>query len=190
MKKNYYVKFFGTSNKRAPLNRFVRDEIKEWFCHQFCCFRQSNRVNRFNDGDVIYMARLTSNPNDITIFGKAEAVKFIEERDKPIPKPIADRWWGEDCAVCLGVKNPIFMDGTLEDGVSLYGLIERLGHDSFLSTQKRHENGETNINPRLSLTQQPYVRLTLEAVEWIEENFNKTIGKNGQVDDTFYHSLT
>lgn len=84
--KSYYVKFFGNDKNLKNLEFKVRDEIKRALCHYACGFPEKKKPRRFEDGDIIYMARMTKKPNNYAIFGKAKAVKFVEERDHATPK--------------------------------------------------------------------------------------------------------
>ena len=80
--RNYYVKFFGTANNRVPLTFTAREEIDRALCHYACGFSKNKKPRQIQDGDIIYMARMTSNPYDYAIFGKAEAIEFVDGRDE------------------------------------------------------------------------------------------------------------
>ena len=71
----------------------------------------------------------------------------------------------------------------------LYDLIKALDYESFPSTKKRYENGERNINPYKSLSQQAYVRLTHSAVDWLEPRFQEGLNRIGKVDKKFIDNL-
>jgi len=89
----------------------------------------------------------------------------------------------------LRITNPVFIDGTLGDCILLYDLIKALDYDSFPTTRQRYDRGERDINPYKSLSQQAYVRLTQNAVEWLEPKFEETLNNIGQVDDNFLQQL-
>lgn len=95
--RNYYVKFFGTAHSRVSLTSTVREEIKEALCHYACCFSEKKKPRQFRDGDIVYMARMICNPKDYAIFGKAEAIKFVDERDKATFGEIKQRPSKKDC---------------------------------------------------------------------------------------------
>jgi hypothetical protein len=132
---------------------------------------------------------MTENPYDYAIFGKAEAIKFVDGRDKASKKEIEDRDWKKDWPVYLRLSNPIFIDGVMGDCVLLYDLIKSLDYESFPSTKKRYDNGKRNINPYKSLSQQAYVRLTIKAVEWLEPRFQEALNRKGQVDRAYIDGL-
>ena len=187
--KNYFIKFFGTASERVPLTFTTRKEIERALCHYACGFSKNKKPRQINDGDIIYMARMTNDPKNYAIFGKAEAIKFIDGRDEATKDEIAQRPWKKDWPIYLRIVNPIFIDGTLGDCVLLYDLIKVLDYESFPSTKKRYENGERKINPRQSLSQRAYIKLTTTAVEWLEPRFQEVLNKIGQVDKHFIDSL-
>jgi len=189
-KRNYYVKFFGTAKNRVPLTTTTtREEIGRALCHYACGFSKNKKPRQFQNGDIVYMARMTYAPHDYAIFGKAEAIEFIDGRDEATPGEIVERPWKEDWSIYLRVTNPIFIEGTMKDCVLLYDLIKALDYESFLSTQQRYEKGERDINPYRSLSQQAYVKLTTKAVEWLEPRFQEALNRMGKVDDSFIDSL-
>jgi len=187
--RSYYVKFLGTSNDRVPLTFTSKEEIERALCNYACGFSGNKKPRQIQDGDIIYMARMTYNPWDYAIFGKAEAIKFVDGRDEATESEIKERPWKEDWPIYLRITNPVFIDGTMGDCVLLYDLIKALDYESFPSTKWRYENGERNISPYKSLSQQPYVKLTMKAVEWLEPRFQDSLNRIGRVNDKFMNSL-
>ena len=187
--KSYYIKFFGTANNRKNLKFTVREEIEKALCHYSCGFSENKKPRQIMDGDIIYMARMTYDPYDYAIFGKAEALRFVDIRDRATKGEIAERTWKKDWPIYLRITNPVFIDGTLGDCILLYDLIKALDYDSFPTTRQRYDRGERDINPYKSLSQQAYVRLTQNAVEWLEPKFEETLNNIGHVDDSFLQQL-
>lgn len=187
--KNYYIKFFGTSKNRVPFTFATKEVIERALCHYACGFSKSKKPRQIQDGDIIYMARMTNNPCDYAIFGKAEAIKFVDGRDEASEAEIIERPWKKEWPIYLRVTNPIFMDGTMGDCVLLYDLIKALEYESFPSTKNRYEKGERNISVSRSLSQQAYVKLTTKAVEWLEPKFQEALNRMGKVDDVFIETL-
>jgi hypothetical protein len=187
--KNYYIKFFGTSKRRYPFSLTIKEEIANAHCHYACGFSINKKPRQVNDGDIIYMACMTHSPNNYAIFGKAEAIKFVEDRDKATEAEIEQIAWKKDFPIYLRVKNPIFINGTLGDCVLLYDLINKMNYESFQSTKRRYDEGERNINPYRSLSQKPYIRLTTKAAEWVETRFQEGLNHLGQVDEEFIKNL-
>src|SRR3989338_2903699 len=187
--KNYYIKFFGVANDRVPLTFTTKEEIDRALCHYACGFSTNKKPRQIKDGDVIYLARMTSDPYDYAILGKAEAIKFVDGRDEATKNEIAQRQWKKDWPIYLRVTNPIFIDGTMGDCVLLYDLIKALDYESFPSTKNRYDNGERKINPNKSLSQQAYVKLTTTAVKWLEPRFQEALNRIGQVEQNFIDSL-
>jgi len=187
--KTYYVKFFGTANNREGLNFPVKEEINRALCHYACGFSEKKKPRQINSGDIIYFARLTKNPNNYSIFGRGIAVKYDEERDRASEKEIIERPWKKDWPVYLRVKNTSFVDGTLGDCTLMNKLIDELDYMAFSSTKSRFENGERDINPKRSLSQQPYIKLSNEGAKWVEANFYKDVIRSGKVEEEFLNSL-
>jgi len=188
-KVNYYVKFFGTRHDRAPLKMSVREEVERALCHYACGFSINKRPRQINDGDVIYLARMTENPNNYAIFGKAIAMKYVEGRDKATASEIIERPWKKDWPIYLRIYDPIFIDGEMSDCVFLYDLIKSLDYMSFPSTESRYQSGERDINPYTSLAQRAYIRLTSQAVEWLEPKFQASLNRKGAISSEFIDAL-
>lgn len=186
---NYYIKFFGTANNRVSLSYSIRTEIDRALCHYACGFSKNKKPRQIQDGDIIYMARMTREPWDYAIFGKAVAKKFVDVRDQATQGEILERPWKANWPIYLRVTNPVFIDGSLGDCVLLYDLIKALDYESFPSTKARYISGERNINPSKSLSQQAYVKLTTAAVEWLEPKFHEALTRIGKVDQSFIEAL-
>ncbi len=187
--KNYYIKFFGKSDNRVELDFQITTEIDRALCHYACNFPLKKKPQQVNEGDIIFMARMTENPNDYAIFGKAIALKYVEGRDKASKQEIAERPWKEQWPIYLRVKNPIFINGTMADGILLSDLLSKFDYDSFPSTRKRYDDGELDIKPTKSLMRKAYVKLTHNSAEWLDKKFDETLINIGQVDDEFLKSL-
>jgi len=187
---NYYIKFFGTGNKgRQELDYSVRDTISSSLCHYACTYPINRRPKRINDGDIIFMARMTKHPNDYSIFGKAIAKKHRNGIDDATEKEKIERNWKNKWPHYIRVEKPVFFDGILKDGIFLHDLINRFDFNSFESTKRNHEKGLRNINPRESLTRKPDVKLTIQAAIWLEQKLDEVITKKGKVSDHFLKSL-
>lgn len=187
--KNYYIKFFGKSNHRVPLDFIIKKEIEGALCHYACGFPKNKKPRQINEGDIIFMARMTTNPEDYSVFGRAIAMKYTEGRDVASKKEIEQREWKAQWPIYLRVKNPVFIDGVLEDGILLSDLLERFDYNSFPSTKKRFDNGERGIKPTKSLMRKAYVKLTYDSAEWLEQKFTDTLNNTGKVDDEFIEKL-
>jgi hypothetical protein len=188
-KRSYYVKFLGADWRRAYLTSKTKDVIEESLCHYAVGFSISKTPRQINDGDIIYMSRMTERPNNYAIFGKAEAIKFVDGRDEATENEKNERRWKRGWSLYLRVKNPVFIKGVLGDCVLLYDLIKALDYEGFNSTSARYRKGERDINPYNSLRQQPYVKLTLKGAEWIETRFNGVLNRLGRVEEKFIKSL-
>lgn len=185
---SYYVKFFGSESVRESPLLPVKKEVERALCHYACCFSVNKKPVQINEGDVIYMGRMLK-PNDYAIFGKADARDFISKKDIATPNEIEERSWKKDWPIYLRVLNPIFIDSTLMNCPSLYSLIHELKHNSFPTTKERYEGGEWNINPRRSLSNQAYVKLTAQANDWLDTRFQEALKNHGKIKNEFINSL-
>lgn len=183
------MKFFGTADNRESMAFKAREEIDRALCHYACGFSINKKPRQIKDGDIIYMARMTYDPSDYAIFGKAEAIGFVDGRDQANKIEIEQRPWKSKWPIYLRITNPTFIDGTMADCVLLYDLIKALDFESFTSTKWRYEKGERAINPYKSLSQQSYVKLTHSAVDWLEPRFQEGLNRIGKVDKKFIDSL-
>jgi len=187
--KNNYIKFFGTADNRVELDFLVTEEIDRALCHYACGFPLNKKPQQVNEGDIIFMARMTEKPHDYAVFGKATALKYTEGRDIASKQEMAERTWKMNWPIYLRVKDPVFINGTMADGILLSELINQFDYDSFPSTRQRFDDGERDIKPTKSLMRKAYVKLTHNSAAWLEQKFDEAVSNFGQVDDTFIQSL-
>jgi Phosphatidylserine/phosphatidylglycerophosphate/cardiolipin synthases and related enzymes len=186
--RNYYIKFFGTGEDRVGLDFSVAEEVDRALCHYACCFPLKKKPRQVNDNDIIFMARMTA-PSNYAIFGRAIALKYNEGRDEASKQEIAERPWKKQWPIYLRIKDPIFINGTMTDGILLFDLLDKFNHNSFMSTKINFETGKGNVNPRKSLMQKPYIRLTHTSAEWLEQKFSEAVKNVGQIDEAFIQNL-
>tara|TARA_R100000541_G_scaffold40901_1_gene48380 strand:+ start:719 stop:1849 length:1131 start_codon:yes stop_codon:yes gene_type:complete len=186
---NYYIKFFGKADNRVQLDFPVKEEIDRALCHYACGFPINKKPRQVNDGDIIYMARMTENPNDYAIFGKAIALKFKEGRDIASDIEKQEREWKKKWPAYLRVEQPTFLNGNMGDGVLLSDLMDKFEYDSFPSTRIRYNNGERDIVAKKSLMRKAYVRITNNAAKWLDQQFDDALQISGKVSDSFLSNL-
>ena len=178
-----FVKFFGLSTERMERTRSVLDQVDAAGCHWACTYSEIKRPSKdaVHDGDVAFMAWLVKDPDDILIFGRAIALQHVPGRDDAtlddrVKRPMKENW-----PCYIRVHHAEFVAGSLENGVSLYRLMEELKVDSFASTQDNAADGEGNINPRKSVRQQPAVRLSKEGYRWLNQKLDTAFRTHGKV---------
>ena len=66
-----FVKLLGMSYNRVPLSVSTIEEIEGGGCHWAACYPANKRPRGVKDDAVIFMGRLTRDPNDIRVFGRA-----------------------------------------------------------------------------------------------------------------------
>ena len=187
--KNYYVKFFGAADNRVKLDFSITEEIERALCHYACCFPLKKKPRQVNEGDIIFMARMTKDPSGYAIFGRAIALKYIEGRDNASEEEIDEREFKKKWPIYLRIKEPVFINGTMADGVLLSDLLNKFESKSLLSTKRNADIGKGNVDPKKSLMRKAYVSLTHTSAEWLEQKFNEAISNVGQVDETFIEGL-
>jgi len=176
-----FVKFLGESDNREPLDWPTIAEIERAGCHWAVAYPAAKRPSGVQDDSVIFIARLTSDPNDIRIFGRAIGMKHRPGRDDATPADIAHRPWKEKWPRYIRVHHAEFVAGTMANGVSLNELMDTLGADSFTPTQRNAARGEGNTNPRRAYLQQAAVELSAEGFSWLGERLQAAFDEHGMV---------
>ena len=76
-----FVKFLGEGHNRVPLSFSTFEEIERADCHWSVAYPASKRPSGVRDDAVIFIARLTQAPNDISVFGRAIGLRHVPGRD-------------------------------------------------------------------------------------------------------------
>jgi hypothetical protein len=179
-----FVKFFGESSNRESRNLPVIKEVVRAGCHWACTYPKSKKPRGVRDNAVIFMGRLVTGPNDILIFGRGLAMRYVDGRDDATNAEIEQRPWRERWPRYVRVHDVEFIEGNLSDGISLNELIERFGSYSFVSTKRNALAGSGNTNPRRALSQQPAVELTPEAITWMNQRLDRCFENLGRISST------
>jgi hypothetical protein len=184
-----FVKFFGEGHNRAPLDLAILDEVRRSGCHWACSYPKKKRPRQVKDGAVLFMGRLTENPNDIVIYGRAIGMRHIEGRDEASANEIQRRTWKETWPIYVRVHHAEFIAGTLAHGIRLSVMMDELKSDSFLPTQRNKRNGQGNTDPRSAYRQQAAVQLTEEAFAWLNYRLELAFAKYGKITPTELETL-
>ena len=88
-----FVKFLGEGDNRVPLSFATVKEIERAGCHWAVAYPAAKRPSGVKDDAIIFFARLTSDPNDIHIFGRAVGMKYQLGRDDATSSDIVRRPW-------------------------------------------------------------------------------------------------
>ena len=175
-----FVKFLGSSRNRVELSHQVIEEIQSSGCHWSVAYPATKRPRQVNDGDIIFVGRLTEEPNDIRIFGRAKGIQYKEGRDDATQADIELRPWKERWSRYIRVYDGEFIDGAMSDAVSLNELMATHRHLAFMSTKRNSENGVGNLNPKRAYNSSPAVELSSEGFRWLNERLDqafRTVGK-------------
>ena len=173
-----FVKFLGKSDNRVRVSQDTIKVIKHEGCHQVLAYPKCPRS--VEDGAIMFIARLT-NERDIRIFGRAVGMKYHQGRDDASAEDIKRRSWRKEYSRYIRVHHAEFVDGTLDNSISLYKLMNELGSDSFASTQCNAACGTGNTNPRRAYGQQPAVRLSPQGISWLGERLQAAFDAHGRV---------
>jgi len=187
--KKYFVKFYGTGDDRADWNEKTIDLVKGTHCHFAVTFSdEKRRPIRYNDGDVVYMARMIEG-GEYAIFGKAIAKKHDTINDVASEEDIKHIFWKREYPIYIRVHSPEFLNTTFKNCPRMGVMMDELGYECFRSTLDRHNRDQENINPRLSLMQKPDVELSKEGAFWIEEKFQEAKKKIPLIEQSFIDGL-
>lgn len=176
-----YVKLFGEGDHRSHWDSSVLDEIRRSGCHWACSYPQGKRPRRVQDGALMFMGRLVRDPNDVLIFGRAIGVRHVKNRDDASPSDIERRPWKERWPHYVRVRDGEFVAGILRNGVPLNQLMNALGANAFVSTQRNLKRGVGNTNPRRAYRQQAAVELTAKAAGWVNARLDGEFRKHGRL---------
>ena len=176
-----FVKFLGKADNRVPLSFCTIEEIEEAGCHWAVCYPTAKRPMSVRNDAVIFMGRLTQDPDDIRVFGRAIGMKYEPGRDNATAADIARRPWKENWSRYIRVHNAEFVAGTMENGVSLNELTDTLSAKSFASTQRNAARGEGNTDPRRAYSQQAAVKLSAEGLSWLGGRLQEAFETYGKV---------
>jgi hypothetical protein len=176
-----FVKFLGEGDNRVPLSFPTIEEIKLAGCHWAVAYPTSRRPTGVKDEAVIFIARLTQDPNDIRIFGRAIGLKYEPGRDDATAEDIVARPWKATWPRYIRVHHAEFVAGTMTNGVSLNDLMTTLGPNSFVPTQRNATRGDGNTDPRRAYLQQAAVELSSEGLSWLNGQLQSTFDAHGTV---------
>jgi HKD family nuclease len=187
--RKYFIKLFGKTEHRVDLDFTSRNEIERSHCHWALTFSgKKGRPRKYNDGDVVYMARMLHG-TDYAIFGKGFALKHVDERDVASDLDIDEIDWKEDWPIYIRVQNPEFVDSSMRNCPKMSELIDTLQYDSFDKTQRKYLNGDEDINVWASLRQQADVQLSEIAAEWLENKFQEARIEFGAIPQDYINNL-
>jgi HKD family nuclease len=176
-----FVKFLGEGNNRVPLSFTNIEEIERAGCHWAVAYPASKRPSGVQDDAIIFIGRLTRDPNDIRVFGRAVGMRHRPGRDDATAADIALRPWKEKWPRYIRVHHAEFVAGRMENGVSLNELMDTLAADSFAPTQRNALRGDGNADPRKAYRQQAAVELSAEGFSWLGERLQAAFDEHGMV---------
>lgn len=178
-----FVKFLGTAKDREPLSFETLAEVKRAGCHWALAYPASQRPRIVRDGDLMFIARMTKEPNDMRIFGWAVGMEHQPGRDDATPDDVSVRPYKAQWSRYVRVHHARFVAGTLAHGVSLSDLIDALGPDAFATTQANaaDEDGDRNTDPRAAMRRKAAVRLSREGASWVTQRLEAAFALHGTI---------
>lgn len=137
----------------------------------------------------MFIGRLTEDPNDIRVFGRAIGMRHVPGRDDATDAEKLVRDFKVKWPHYIRVHHGEFLNGTMAEAVSLYEMMDELGPESFAPTQRNRLRGEGNLNPRESYSRQPSVELSAEGRAWLTERLELAFRRHGTLSDKVTQSL-
>lgn len=192
----YFLKFMGTGGDREDALADISDIIRRSECHY--AVTHSFHPRLIKNGDILYYAYMTKDPDDYAIFGKAYALEHNDirdvatknERERTKNRLDPNKRWKDTWPNYTRLYNPFFIKGCLGDGVYFYRDIEsQLKYRSLVSTLKNYNNKSGNIIPRKSLQQKSFAEITLEAALLIDNLLKERLRQRGKISRGFLASL-
>lgn len=184
-----FVKFLGTAKNREPLDFDTLAEVKRAGCHWALAYPAKQRPRIVNDGDLMYIARMTRDPNDMRIFGRAIGMRHQPGRDDASPADVAVRPYKTQWSRYVRVHHAAFVAGPLSHGVSLNEMMSAMGVDAFASTQEHAESGSGNVDPRAALMRKAAVRLSSEGAAWLADRLQAAFDLHGTIPQSALDTL-
>lgn len=184
-----FVKFFGTAEDRWDSERHVREALQRSECHYAGTYPLNKRPRRIGHGDIVYMAFMTKNPVDYSVFGRAVAIPHVPGRDDATANEIARQKWKSKWPHYIRVFDPVFIDAPLSECVFLGPIIGQLGAHALSSTAKNLASGAGNLDPRRALRQKPDVEMTAQGAQELAEQFGERLRSTGPVPTSFIDTL-
>lgn len=186
-----FVKFLGTAKDREPPSFETLAEVKRAGCHWALAYPASQRPRIVRDGDLMFVARMTREPNDMRIFGWAVGMQHQPGRDDATADDVALRPYTAQWSRYVRVHHASFVAGALSHGVSLNDLIDDLGPQAFATTQENAADDERggNTDPRAALRRKAAVRLSREGATWVAERLASAFAVHGAIPQTDLDAL-
>lgn len=178
---NGFVKFFGKSDNRAERTMQILEEVRRSGSHWACAYPSGKRPRKVQDGAIMYMGRLVTNPNDVLIYGRAVGMHHEPGRDDASAGDIRERGWKAKWPHYVRVHHAEFIAGSLANGVSLNELMDALKADSYASTKRNARDGAGNTDPRRAYMQQPAVELSPQGMAWLNKRLERAYAKYGRL---------
>jgi hypothetical protein len=176
-----FVKFLGEGDNRAPLSLLTLEELNSAGCHWAVAYPATKRPIGVKDGALMFIGRLTKDPNDIRVFGRAIGMRYVRERDDATDGDKALRPWKEKWPRYIRVHHAEFVAGSMANGVSLNELMNSLKADAFMSTQRNAAKGQGNTDPRNAYRQHAAVELSPEGLAWLNSQLEHALTSYGKL---------
>jgi hypothetical protein len=174
-----FVKFLGEGRNRVPENYPVLEEVRRSGCHWALGYPANKRPRRVEDGAVMFIARLVQSPARMRVFGRAIGLKYVPGRDDATQDDVAARAWKADWPRYVRVHHAEFVAGDLANGVSFEELMDVLGANAFVATQRNAELGAGNEEPRRAYLRAAGVELTSQAAVWLNARLEDAFTRHG-----------
>lgn len=181
-----YVKFIGSANNRVPGRTLVRQIIRDTLCDRAVGFSPNRAPTAFRDGDIVYIARMTDNPNDLIIFGRGIAIEYDAKLHRATKDEIKKGIWNAGWPCLLHLRDTEFVDASLDDCISLRGVMGELGYLTLSSTERNFawnqnypEEHPRNVDPHLAVPRQAGLYLASVGHQHVERALVDLFSQHG-----------
>ena len=177
-----FLKFSGEGSSRLSRKTAVLEEVERSRSASALYYPKNKRPRSVENNSLMFISALVSDPDDVLIYGHAFALAYQERLDD-LDISQRNEWDPEGkWPHFIRVRDAKFIEGTLDDGVSLNELMNELGSDAFASTQRNARKGEGNTEPRRSMARKASMQLTPESNSWIVNKLMAAYRNRGQFD--------
>ena len=97
--------------------------------------------------------------------------------------------WKKEWPLYIRVHHAKFVAGPMENGVSLYKMMDELGANSFETTKRNAGTGKGNTEPRRAYGQRPDVQLSEEGSKWLYEQLQAAFEAHGTISQHAVNNL-
>lgn len=183
------VKFFGGMKDRWDRKKSIIDHLFASGSHWGCAYANNKPYKKVQDGTVIFIGRVVKNSRDIKIIGRCSGLQYQPVRDDASPKDIALRPSLVKRPRIIRVHSPEYVQGIVDNGVSLYDLMKHVGAPIFASTLQNSLSGTGNTDPFKAYQRSSHIELSSEGFARLNGALEAQFARHGKLQETHLRLL-